>query len=155
VLLLIIKFVPNIYYICGLIDKNGKVVNYVLPNVTAEIVTPLMVEAVDDKATLVTDAHFAYRFLKLHYAHEVVNHAKDEYVRDGYHTNGIENYWSVLKRGIYGIYHQVNPKHLHRYCNEFSGRYNTREVSNTERFDITVGNSSGWRLKYDKLTGKK
>ena len=104
--------------VLGLIDKHGKVVTYVLPAVTADIVTPLMVEKVGSNVTIVTDAHLAYRFLKNDFKHVVVKHNEGEYKNGRFHTNGIEGYWSILKRGIYGIYHQVSPKHLHRYCDE-------------------------------------
>jgi hypothetical protein len=65
----------------------------------------------------------------------------------------MEGYWSILKRGIYGIYHQVSPKHLQRYCDEFAARYNTRKVADHERFEQSVKNSEG-RLKYNDLIAK-
>ncbi len=133
--------------VLGLIDKSGKVITYVLPAVTADIVTPLMVEHAPSNATLITDTHLAYRFLKDHFTHVVVNHSAGEYKFGRFHTNSIENYWAILKRGIIGIYHQVSPKHLHRYCNEFAGRFNTREIADNARFELTVQNSEG-RLKY-------
>jgi len=139
--------------VLGLLDQNGKVVTYVLPKVNSQIVTPLMVEVVDANATLVTDAHYAYNELKHDYKHVIINHADGEYARDGFHTNSIENFWSILKRGIYGIYHQVSVKHLHRYCNEFAGRFNSRDIADNERFQWTVQNSQG-RLKYQKLIAK-
>jgi len=83
----------------------------------------------------------------------VVNHSQDEYVKDGFHTNSIEGFWSLLKRGIYGIYHQVSEKHLQRYCDEFAARYNTRKIADNERFQNAVQNSEG-RLKYNQLIGK-
>lgn len=87
------------------------------------------------EAILVTDGFGAYKDLNKEYAqHEVVNHSGDEYVRGIYHTNGIEGFWSLLKRGIIGIYHSVSPKHLHRYCDEFSYRYNSREIKDIERY---------------------
>lgn len=69
---------------------------------------------------------------------------------NGFHTNGIENFWNVLKRGIYGIYHQVSRKHLQRYCDEFGARYNTRELKDNQRFELSVQKSNG-RLKYKQL----
>lgn len=140
--------------VLGLIDKHGKVATYVLPAVTADIVTPLMVETVDSNVTIVTDAHKAYRLLKNDFTHIVVKHKEGEYKNGRFHTNSIENYWSILKRGIYGVYHQVSPKHLHRYCNEFSGRFNSRDIADNARFELTVQNSEG-RLKYQQLISNK
>ena len=65
-------------------------------------------------------------------------------------TGGIENFWSLFKRGIVGIYHYISPKHLQRYCEEFSARYNTRKISDPERFTIYLGKTNG-RLKYKNL----
>ena len=77
-----------------------------------------------------------------------------QYVVNGFHTNTFEGYWSLLKRGILGIYHSVGPKHLHRYCHEFSYRYNTREFTESSRFDQSITQAQGKRLKYRKLIEK-
>lgn len=104
---------------------------------------------------MVTDSFIIYAYLAKEgqYKHVSVNHSKGEYVKDGFHTNGIENFWSLLKRGIIGIYHQVSPEHLQRYCDEFAARYNTRKIKDYERFEQFVQNSEG-RLKYNDLIGK-
>lgn len=100
---------------------------------------------------IVTDEWGAYKGLKKTYKHEVVKHNKGQYVNDnGLHTNSIEGFWSLFKRGIYGIYHQISPRHLHRYCNEFSLRYNTRTDTTQGRFDFILSNSTG-RLTYKAL----
>ncbi len=78
-------------------------------------------------------------------------HEKDEYVRGIYHTNSIEGYWSLLKRGIIGIYHYVSPEHLQRYCDEFSYRYNTRQQSDNDRFIATLSRTDYARLTYKQL----
>ncbi|MDB5230553.1 MAG: family transposase [Chitinophagaceae bacterium] len=109
---------------------------------------------VDKSATVFTDSLNAYKGLDKHFSrHEIVNHDQDEYVRGIVYTNRVEGFFSILKRGIYGIYHQVSAKHLHRYCDEFSARYNTREIKDNERFELAVKNSEG-RLKYNDLTQK-
>lgn len=90
---------------------------------------------------MVTGAANVYYHIAQHYNHFVVNRANGEYVKDGFHTNEVENFWSVLKRGIFGIYHQVSPKHLQRYLIEFAGRYNTRQIKDNERFELSVRNS--------------
>jgi len=90
---------------------------------------------------------------ELYKGHIVINHGQDEYKVGEYHTNTVEGLFSILKRGIYGIYHQVSPKHLQRYCEEFAHRYNSRKITDPERFVITVGQSRG-RLKYADLIKK-
>lgn len=101
------------------------------------------------------------------YAHETINHSSDEYVRvietieNGnpkkvkVHTNGIENFWSLFKRGIDGIYHQVSPKHLHRYCDEYAYRYNNKGFCQAEKFNIAVVQADGHRLSHKALIAPK
>lgn len=80
-------------------------------------------------STLITDGWHGYKGLDKEYEHKVVEHSTSEYVKDGFHTNSIEGFWSHLKRGIMGIYHKVSKKHLFRYCDEFTFRYNTRDLN--------------------------
>ena len=110
---------------------------------------------VNNKADLITDSHAGYTgFNKAFNSHEVVNHSAQEYVRTGnIHTNSIEGAFSLLKRSIIGIYHQVTPKHLARYCDETAYRYNNREIKDNERFVLTLQNAAG-RLKYKALINK-
>jgi hypothetical protein len=113
-----------------------------------------IVKRVGSSATIVTDSHTSYQNLSYYFdKHETVNHLQDEWTKGEYHTNTIEGFFSQLKRGIYGIYHQVSPKHLHRYCQEFSYRYNTRKIKEVERFNhsLTICNK---RLKYKDLIRK-
>lgn len=116
---------------------------------------PFVLENVKVGSILVTDEHRAYSDSTIQnlYNHETVNHVEKEYVNHlGFTTNGIENYWSVLKRGIYGIYHQISAKHCQRYLDEFSFRFNSREFENQQRFILALGRS-GRRLTYQKLIG--
>jgi hypothetical protein len=76
-----------------------------------------------------------------------------EYVRDGFHTNTVEGFFSLLKRQIFGIHHQVSPKHLQRYCDEMAYRFNSRKVKDTERFIASLKQTAG-RLKYNDLIAK-
>ncbi len=85
--------------------------------------------------------------------HEVIYHDKNEYVRGYVHTNTIEVFFAYLKRSIFGIYHQVSPKHLQRYCNENGYRYNMRKMTDPERFNLSLGNMER-RLTYKKLVGR-
>ena len=75
------------------------------------------------------------------------------YHKNGFHTNTVEGFFSILKRGIYGIYHSVSPWHLQRYCDEFASRYNSRKITDDERFELSIKNSDG-RLKYNQFIGK-
>lgn len=139
--------------VIGLYEKDGKVITHVAHAVSKKIIEGLIEKHMGADTIMVTDASRLYHHVQYSFTHHMVNHANGEYVVNGFHTNGIENFWSVLKRGINGIYHQVSPKHLHRYCNEFSGRYNTRKIADNVRFELTVQNSEG-RLKYQELIKK-
>jgi transposase-like protein len=114
-------------------------------------VLPLIQANVAENALIITDSSTMYGSLKHSYNHETVNHVQKEYVRGAAHTNTIEGFFSQLKRGIYGIYHQVSPKHLHRYCHEFGYRYNTRKITDCIRFEDAVKNVNNVRLTYANL----
>lgn len=139
----------------GIVESGGKVVVHVSKVVSKRKAEELIKSYIDEEAIMVSDKSVMYAFLskETEFTHVVVNHSKGEYVKDGFHTNGIENFWSLLKRGIIGIFHQVSPKHLQRYCDEFAARYNSRQIKDHERFDLTLQNSNG-RLKYNQLIGK-
>lgn len=136
--------------VLGFLQRGGNVQTYIPTGVSGLILKPIIRENIQPGSILMTDGFGAYSGLNKDYQHEVINHEKDEYVRGEFHTNSIEGFWSQLKRGIYGIYHQVSPKHLHRYCNEFAYRYNTRRQTEVERFDHAI-RQSGKRLKYQNL----
>ncbi len=139
--------------VVGIVEDGGKVVLKVVPWVTKRTISKLFELHIAKGSTMVTDSYGLYNHLgkSIHYKHEVVNHKKEEYVNaNGYSTNRIEGCFSILKRGIYGIYHSVSSKHLQRYCNEFAGRYNTRDINDDTRFERTLENCAG-RLKYNDL----
>ncbi len=103
-------------------------------------------------ATVYTDEAAAYRGLPpLFYHHESVSHSVSEYVRGMAHTNGMESFWSLLKRGYIGIYHKMSPKHLGRYVAEFSGRHNIRESGTRAQMASVVKGMVGKRLRYRDL----
>ena len=105
-------------------------------------------------ATVITDAHLGYKGLDEEFqAHESVNHLAMEFRRGIAYTNSIEGFFSVFKRTIFGTYHQVSPKHLHRYCVETSYRFNSRKITDAERFRIVMSNPEG-RLTYKELIQK-
>jgi len=107
---------------------------------------------------LYTDNAIAYNELASTYAHDFVNHAT-EYVKGRVHTNGLENFWSLLKRSLHGTYHAVEPFHLGRYVDEQVFRYNNRgtkdnPLNDSDRFDLIVRKLLGKRLTFAALTGK-
>ena len=102
-------------------------------------------------ATVYTDEHRSYPGLKDR-NHQAVNHGIGEYVREQAHTNGVESFWSMLKRGYQGTYHQMSAKHLDRYVNEFTGRHNAREADTPDQMAMIARAMTGRRLKYKDLT---
>jgi transposase-like protein len=112
---------------------------------------PPVREHVQAGSTLHTDAHFSYQGLNRDFAHNVIDHA-ETYVDGAVHTNGLENYWSLLKRAIKGTYVSVEPFHLFRYLDEQAFRFNERETDDAGRFDLAIRGIVGKRLTYDVLT---
>lgn len=136
-------------------EKDGKVLCFVVDNTEAGTIQPLMHKNVEQGATLVTDSYRSYIGLKDSFNHVVVKHTDGEYVVDNqFHTNNIENFWSLFKRGIIGIYHFTSKKHLQRYCDEFGYRYNTRKEIDKDRFVETLKNVGNARIRYSELIGK-
>lgn len=138
--------------VMGLIERDGNARFTVIgKNNFKDIVR----ETVNTDAMLVTDSHLGYQGLAYEYAgHAVVNHSINQFKDGVFHTNSIEGAFSHFKRMIFGIYHQVSPKHLHRYCDEFSHRWNSRKETDVQRFLNTLKNTEG-RLKWKDLTAKK
>ena len=113
---------------------------------------PIIRENVGRKAEVFSDAHPAYFTLGQEFAHEMIDHA-ESYVRGKVHTNGIENFWSLLKRAIMGTYVNVEPFHLFRYLDEEVFRYNSRKDDDGGRFKGVAGRIVGKRLTYRELVG--
>lgn len=137
--------------VVGAVQREGKVKTRVVPQANIENVQRVINELVEPNSTMVTDESHAYKRVGESYKHETINHRNKEYVRGDVHTNTIEGYWSILKRQIVGIHHFVSPKHLQRYCDESSYRYNTRSLGQGERFADAVSKCNG-RLTYKRLT---
>lgn len=114
-------------------------------------IDPKVRQTVEPGSNLFTDGMGSYRFLNDAYRHEVVNHDAGEYVREGVHTNGIENFWALLKRGLHGTYVSVEPFHLFRYLDEQVFRFNSRDLSDGDRFLALMRGLAGKRLTYDQL----
>lgn len=141
----------------GLLQRDGNMVLRVLEPGTANgsTIKPIIREVVSGDAIIVTDGFGAYNNLNKEFAaHGVVDHGKGEYVRGDYHTNNIEGFWAIMKRGIIGIYHSVSDKHLHRYCNEFGYRYNVRREAGVDRFEGAIQRADSVRITYKTLISK-
>ena len=110
----------------------------------------IIVDNVNPGAILYTDEHRSYVGIK-GFQHESVNHSGGEYVRGLVHTNGIESFWALLKRGYVGVFHHFSEKHLHRYLAEYSARWNMNGQSESQRFDCILESVSGCRLTYERL----
>ncbi len=108
---------------------------------------------VEDGSTVYTDALASYRPLTLYYQHKVIDHA-EKYVDGVVHTNGLENYWSLLKRAIRGTYISVEPFHLFRYLDEQAFRFNQRIGNDAERFEETLQHVAGRRVTFEQLIGR-
>lgn len=136
--------------VLGLMN-NGVVKVMPVEATNGAVLKPILMNEIAKGATIVTDGHGAYAGLNKHFTHHIVNHENGQFVTNGFHTNGIENFWSQMKRGIIGIYHHTSGKHLGRYCDEFSFRYNNRKITDAERFDLSLVKTDGFRLKYKDL----
>ncbi len=134
--------------------NNGYLVTKVIPDTKAKTLKPIIRELCEQGSIIVSDEWKGYWGLNKEFGHVVVNHMRKEYVNGDFSTNNVENFWSHLKRGIYGIYHKVSREHLHRYTSEFTYRFNTRDLSETERFEKALKSSKNLRLTYKQLIGK-
>lgn len=144
------KGTANKQPVFGLIERNGNVVAMPVQKADGDTLLPIIKKHVIEGSTLMTDEHGAYFYMDAVYNHCVIRHSSKIYVNGDIHTNSIENFWSMLKRGIIGVYHQVSVKHLAKYCNEFAFRYNTRKLDEQTRLDVAGMQCQG-RLKYNDL----
>ena len=137
--------------VVGLAERGGHVHCQSVANVKTRTVGPIVRDNVKIGSTLHTDEFKIYPpIARQGYGHEVVKHGEKEYVRGKVHTNTVEGFWSHLKRGIKGIYIQVSQKHLNKYCKEYEFRYNTRQMSDFDRFCAWF-DLCGGRLTYQSL----
>jgi transposase-like protein len=152
-------YLRNKTVVMGVKDREASQVRAtVIPHARRENMIAMVQEHVVPGSTMMTDAHVGYDNLKDIFPHEVINHM-EAYVKGRVHTNGIENFWSLLKRGLNGTYVSVEPFHLHRYVDEQVFRYNHRKhgkekVSDGDRFRLLLSQIAGKRLTYAEVTGK-
>jgi transposase-like protein len=147
--------------VMGFLDREQrKVRTTIVPNTSRATLQAQVLKHVAEDSNIYTDEAGAYRTLgQQNYVHEIVNHTQ-EYVRGRVHTNGLENFWSLLKRGLNGTYVAVEPFHLHRYLDEQTFRFNNRrdengrKLSDAERFTLALSQIAGKRLTFAEVTGK-
>ena len=128
--------------------ETNRVSAEVVENTDAATLQGFVGENTAEGATVYTDEHGAYQGLP---NHETVRHSVREYVNGQAHTNGIESFWSMLKRGYYGVYHKMSPKHLQRYVTEFAGRHNIRDLDTLLQMSAIAHGMEGKRLRYKDL----
>ena len=140
--------------VMGLLERHGEVRTMVVANTRRKSLHGEVTKHVEQGSTVYSDSYRSYRRLEDEFIHNVINHA-EEYVRGNIHTNGIENYWSLLKRSLGGTYISVEPFHLFRYLDEQSFRFNNRKgMKDADRFLLALSQITGKRLTYKSLTGK-
>lgn len=144
--------------VMGLLERGGTVRTQIIPDRVKGTLQPIVRQHVAAGTSLYTDEMGGYKGLDAEYLHEIIDHAV-KYVKGRVHTNGLENFWSLLKRGLNGTYVSVEPFHLFRYLDEQAFRYNNRatakkNVTDADRFDLVVRQIVGRRLTFAELTGK-
>lgn len=130
--------------------NNGIVYTEVVEDTKGYTLQSIIDSKIKKGSTIVSDGWMGYNGLYKQYSHKVIQHNLGYFKKGSYHTNGIEGFWGLLKRGIIGIYHKTSDKHLHRYCDEFAYRYNIRTMSLGEQFNFTLVNCDE-RLSYKEL----
>lgn len=143
--------------VVALVERGGRVKSWPIADVTARTLQDAIRDHVDPSAGIQTDQHQSYKGIGKWFkgGHKSVNHAKLEYARGDVSTNEAESYFALLKRGITGSFHSVSKQHLHRYCSEFSYRWNERKTTDTERTVKAIALSEGKRLTYKEPVRKK
>jgi len=136
--------------VVALVQRDGGVKTRVVDRVNAKTLHAAILENVDKDSRIVTDEWPGYRGIGKHYGgrHFFVNHSAKQYVNGPIHTNTVESFFALLKRGVVGSFHHVSRKHLHRYANEFAFRWTNRKVDDSQRTKIAIGMAEGKRLMY-------
>lgn len=136
--------------VVALVSRRGSLRTRVVNSVDAKTLKAALQENVARDACIMTDELAAYRKAVRGFrgGHLTVNHGEGEYSRNGINTNTAESFFALLKRGVYGTFHSLGRRHLHRYCDEFSFRWNSRHVADSERAQEAIRNAEGKRLTY-------
>ena len=140
--------------VMGIKQRDGEARAKVVPDTKGTTFKAEVVDHVEPGSSVYTDTHGAYSGLKgMGYSHETVDHV-ESYVNGRAHTNGLENFWALLRRGLYGTYVSVDPRHLGRYLDERLYAFNQRELSDLGRFALLLTQAAGRRLTWAELTAK-
>ncbi|MDR3604753.1 MAG: IS1595 family transposase [Syntrophaceae bacterium] len=141
--------------VMALAERNGRAYSKPIENVNAKTLKGAIRTLVHKDSTIMTDEWPSYTGIGKDFSggHETVNHGEGELSRGFVPTNTAESYFALLKRGVMGIFHHVSKHHLHRYCDEFSFRWNYRKVSDGERTVAAISGSKGKRLTYKPTFG--
>jgi len=136
--------------VLGMVERGGSLIANVIPDTSQKSITPIVLQRVDTSATIYTDEWMGYDKVGALYHREFVDHGKGQYSTGNITTNRIENFWSIIKRGIIGVYQMASRKHLQKYVDEFVWRYNVRKLKHYEAFGIALCNMQH-RLTYKQL----
>ena len=136
--------------VLGMVERNGKLIAKIVPDVQAPTLTKEIRKNVKETANIYTDEWLGYNEIHKYYNHSIVKHSEKEFVNGSAYTNNIECFWGILKRGILGIYHFTSKKHLQIYLDEFVFRYNTRYMTEQNKFETLLSNMTV-RTKYKEL----
>ncbi len=138
----------------ALVQRDGNVRAMAMPRVTSAELHGILRSHVDRSARIMTDESALYRGTSSYFrgGHDTVKHSANEYARGNVHTNTVEGFFSLLKRGVYGTFHSVSKGHLHRYVSEFTFRYNTRKLEDGQRVTLAIQKGQGKRLVYQTPT---
>jgi transposase-like protein len=137
--------------VVSLVERDGKTRSFHVANVTAKNLRPIIVTHASRKSYMMTDESTVYPSIGREFAgHGSVNHSAEEYVKTGgfHHTNTVESHFALLKRGVYGTFHNISEAHLHRYLAEFDFRADTRDINDAERAALLLASAQGKRLLY-------
>ncbi|MYB41088.1 MAG: IS1595 family transposase [Chloroflexi bacterium] len=137
--------------VAGVRERGGQVRLQTVEAATQQELHAFIGANVADGATLYTDEHRGYVGMGDAYRHLAVRHGVGEYVNGQAHTNGIESFWALLKRGYIGTFHHITWKHLHRYLAEFEARFNMGDLTGSQRVDRVLASAAGRRLTYAEL----
>ena len=136
--------------VIGMVERKGKIVSHIISDAKSSTLIPAILDVVDKNTIIYTDEWKGYNTVGDYYVHLSVKHKDNEFVNGKIHTNTIENFWGLLKRGLLGIYHNISKKHLQMYIDEFVFRYNTRNYEDSNRFELLLTNTN-YRLRYCEL----
>jgi len=139
--------------VIGLLQRDGKFEARTIHTASKKVLTGIIKDRVNKKATVMTDDYPAYKSVKKTHKHESVNHKEEEWVRGNVHTNGIENAWSLFKRSVVGSYHKISTKHLDAYLDEFEWRFNGRENKYLFR-DTLIRLLNAPKMEFKELTNR-